>query len=182
MKPSSGTAKINNVDIINEPTKTREQIGVISHKTHLYGGLTAEENLKFYGKLYGIKNPRDKSQELIDKVGLGHRRKDRVNSFSRGMKQRISIARALIHDPSVLLLDEPYTGLDQESTKTLEDILKKFKDKTILLTTHNLERGLKICEKISILVNGEIVYLKEKNKINKKEFKRIYNKKLEKND
>lgn len=174
MKPTSGGAKINNIDVQKKPVETRKQIGVISHNTHLYDGLTAEENLLFYGRLYDIKNREKRKNNLIERVGLEYRKKDRVSDFSRGMRQRLSIARALIHDPPVLLLDEPYTGLDQAAAKTLEEILDKFEDRTILLTTHNLKRGFRLCKKLAILVKGEIVYREIKEELSLQEFKKIY--------
>ncbi|PTD93493.1 sodium ABC transporter ATP-binding protein [archaeon SCG-AAA382B04] len=182
MKPSSGEAKINNIDVLNNPVRARSQIGVISHETHLYDGLKAEENLKFYGKLYNVKNLDKRINSLIKKVGLEHREKDRVADFSRGMRQRLSISRALLHDPLVLLLDEPYTGLDQHAAETLEQILDKFEDRTILQTTHNLERGLKLCCQVAILVDGEIVYKANAEEIGFEELKQIYNQKVQQNE
>lgn len=182
MRPSSGEAKINGIDILKDPVKARSQIGVISHETHLYDGLTAEENLSFYGKLYGVENLEQRREDLIEKVGLTYRKKDRVGDFSRGMRQRLSIARALIHDPSVLLLDEPYTGLDQHAAKTLENLLNKFEDRVILLTTHNLERGHELCSKIAILVEGEIVYRGDRERIEFDEFREVYNRSVRENE
>ncbi len=111
-RPTEGTMTLAGIDVKEEPERVREAIGLISHNPMLYPDLTAEENLLLYAKLYGVSDPQNRVIELLDAVGLKHRRLDRVRTFSRGMTQRVSIARALVNDPSVVLLDEPYSGLD----------------------------------------------------------------------
>lgn len=111
-RPTEGTVTLAGIDVKEEPERVREAIGLISHNPMLYPDLTAEENLLLYAKLYGVADPEHRVIELLDAVGLKHRRLDRVRTFSRGMTQRVSIARALVNDPSVVLLDEPYSGLD----------------------------------------------------------------------
>lgn len=111
-RPSSGSLNIEGINAQEHPEDVRGRIGYISHRSMLYPDLTAEENLLFYARLYGVQDPRDRVDYLLDAVGLGHRKLDGVRTFSRGMTQRVSIARALVHDPRVVLLDEPYSGLD----------------------------------------------------------------------
>ncbi|NOR60198.1 MAG: ATP-binding cassette domain-containing protein, partial [Methanosarcinales archaeon] len=112
VEPSAGSISIDGFNVKDDPVEIRKRIGSISHETYLYSELTAEENLRFFGRMYGMdKNHLDaRVDELIEQVGLEYRSNDRVGTFSRGMKQRLSIARALIHEPSILFLDEPYTG------------------------------------------------------------------------
>ena len=116
-RPTSGTIEVLGVDAKEKPDEVRELIGIISHNTMLYPDLTAEENLILYAKLYGVSDPKARAIELLDAVGLKARRLDRVRTFSRGMKQRTAIARALVNDPAVVLLDEPYSGLDPHAVE-----------------------------------------------------------------
>jgi ABC-type multidrug transport system ATPase subunit len=126
----------------------------------LYGDLTAEENLRFYGRMYDVADLRERISFMLHEVGLERSRYDQVRTFSRGMKQRLAIARALLHDPPVLLLDEPYTGLDRQAARMLDTVLQGagISSRTVLLTTHNLERGLSMCRRAALLVKGEIVH------------------------
>jgi heme exporter protein A len=126
----------------------------------LYEDLTAEQNLKFYGRMYDLDDVRERSQDLLQRVGLATRSQDLVRTFSRGMKQRLAVARAVLHSPDVLLLDEPYTGLDPNAAEVLTDLLVGLTGEgcTILLTTHNIGRGLAVGSRIVVLVNGRVVY------------------------
>jgi heme exporter protein A len=112
----------------------------------------------------------------MDLVGLSEYMNDHVQTFSRGMQQRLSVARAIIHDPLILFLDEPYTGLDQQGAEDLKHLLGKFRDqgKTIIMTSHNLDRGLELCDQAAILVSGTLVYKKDIGKIIKDDFKQTY--------
>lgn len=162
ISPTSGAIFINEQNIKEKSLEARKQIGAISHDTYLYESLTAYENLMFYGRMYGVQNLENKIETLLEQVGLKARRNDRVATYSRGMKQRLSIARAVLHNPEILLLDEPYTGLDQQASRTFEKILADLygseKEKTTIMTTHDLERGLQMCNRAIILNNGKIVY------------------------
>jgi len=133
----------------------RRSMGFVSHNPMLYDELTAYENLKFYAKLYDADESR--IPELLKKVKLYERRHSRVKTFSRGMKQRLAIARALIHNPEILILDEPTSGLDVEGRLELLNYLKAFEDRTILLTTHNMWEAEKLCERAVILMKGRVV-------------------------
>ncbi|MCK8825182.1 heme ABC exporter ATP-binding protein CcmA [Fuchsiella alkaliacetigena] len=137
-----------------------KDIGVISHSTFLYDDLTAYENLEFYGQLYEVEDLKERIFTVIEKVGLSFCVHDLVRTFSRGMKQRLSIARAILHLPQLLLLDEPYTGLDQHAVEMLNVLLSNLAmaQRTVVMVTHNFEQGLKLSDKFLILVEGSIVF------------------------
>lgn len=172
INPTSGKVIIANYDIKEKPIEVRKIIGVISHETYLYHELTASENLRFFGKMYDVKDLESRIDELLKQVGLIDRKNDRIGTFSRGMKQRLSIARALIHDPQVLFLDEPYTGLDKHAISIFDKILKDIKtdDKTRILISHDLEKGISLCDRAVILTKGKIAY--EYNKDELKDIKK----------
>ena len=118
----------------------RRRLGVVSHLPLLYGDLTAEENLRFYGRMYAVENLAARTGAVLELVGLANRRRDLVRTFSRGMQQRLAIGRAVIHDPQVLLLDEPYTGLDQDASAMLDGVLRQVtgQGRTVVMTSHDL--------------------------------------------
>lgn len=160
IKATEGTVEIGGFDVKKSPENVREIIGVISHNTYLYNELTAVENLKFFGKMYAIPEINTRIDNVLEQTGLEQRKHDRVGTFSRGMKQRLSIARAILHQPSVLLLDEPYTGLDQHASAGLEDVLHTLAGYgiTTIMVSHDLDRGLKLCDHALIMAAGEVVY------------------------
>lgn len=159
-KASEGKVQLFGFDVAKQPDRVRRNIGVIGHQTFLYDDLTAEENLKFYGRLYEVPGLAGRIDESLAEVGLSHRRADLVRGFSRGMQQRLAIARAMLHEPGVLLLDEPYTGLDQHAALILTQWLAKLRqqNRTTLMVTHNLERGLELANRIVILNKGKISF------------------------
>lgn len=175
-RASSGEISIGGFSLEKEPERIRRQIGVMGHQTFLYEELTAEENLRFYGKLYDVGNIDVKIAKTISEVGLELRRKDRVRTFSRGMQQRLSIARAMLHDPAVLLLDEPYTGLDQHASEMLSGWLKalRSKQRTILMVTHDLEQGIDLADRVAIINKGQIVFEEERSAIDPQKFRETY--------
>jgi len=176
VKPTSGEGRIVGFDLREEEEDLRRNIGMLSHYTFLYENLTAYENLKFYGRLYEVKNIEEKIRRVIEEVGLETRLHDTVRTFSRGMKQRLSAARSIIHDPSLLLLDEPYTGLDQWSQKRFKNILKRFhsKGKTIIMTTHNLPSSLELGDRVIILSSGKISHEQEMTRMDLEELEKLY--------
>ncbi|MBI3815534.1 MAG: ABC transporter ATP-binding protein [Nitrospinae bacterium] len=176
VRPTSGTVKINGVPISDETNEIRRSIGVVSHNTFLYNNLTPYENLEFYGKMYNVPDLKKRIGEVIDEVGLTARMNDPVRTFSRGMMQRLSIARVLMPDPSIIYLDEPYTGLDQHAAIKLRDILRNLKkgDRTIIMITHNIERGLEVCTHVAIQAMGRIVYMEEIEKVDRDNFETKY--------
>jgi len=157
-KPNAGSVQLEGMDLRADPQAVRRRIGFLSHQPLLYGDLTAEENLRFYGQMYDVTNQQEQIRALLDRVGLDDCRHDLVRTFSRGMRQRLSIARALLHNPPVLLMDEPYTGLDQQASAMLDDILQNVgvDAHTVILTTHDLEHGWQISNRTVMLVNGKI--------------------------
>lgn len=175
-KASSGEIKIADLSFEDDSEKIRRQIGVIAHQTFLYENLTAEENLRFYGKLYDVENLSKKIETILSEVGLELRKKDFVRTFSRGMQQRLAIARALLHEPSILLLDEPYTGLDQHASGMLTNWLNRLRssEQTILMVTHDLEQGMELADRIAILVEGQLVFNQEQRGVDVKKFRQTY--------
>jgi ABC-type multidrug transport system ATPase subunit len=138
----------------------RRAIGYISHQTFLYAHLTAEENLRFFGRLYGVSGLEARIGSLLQQVGLPHAAGRLVGGFSRGMQQRLSLARVLLTDPTVLILDEPYAGLDPEGSATLTRLLAGLKDgrRALLLITHDLEDCVPIADRVAVLARGRIVW------------------------
>jgi heme exporter protein A len=175
-RPTEGSVRVAGYDLARQGTDVRRRIGLASHQTLLYGDLSAEENLRFYGRMYEVPKLEERITALLQRVGLEHRRHDLVRTFSRGMQQRLSIARALLHDPAILLLDEPYTGLDQQATEVLREVLAALlgRARTVLMTTHNIERGLELCNRAAILVNGRIVYQANKGDLDVADFREAY--------
>jgi len=175
-KPTSGKVSISNHDIKKEPDKVRALIGVISHDPYLYGNLSALENIGFFASLYGISQPKEKAIQVIKQVGLESRMHDLVRTFSRGMQQRLAVARATVHEPKILLLDEPYTGLDQHGARIFGELLKwlKRENRTIVMTTHNLTEGLEISDRVAIIDGGKIIYESDARGIELTKFKEIY--------
>lgn len=167
VKPTSGSVFLLGSDLQQKGEKVRRAIGVLTHHPLLFDNLTARENLKFYGKMYGVKDLNVRIDNLLTDVGLTEYRDQRVETFSRGMQQRLAIARCLIHEPHLLLLDEPHTGLDQNGiaflTQTLEAFLNE--GKTVVMTCHDFARGLELCSKAAILNNGHLAYYGEPSKL-----------------
>ncbi len=160
MNPSSGKILINGLNLKNDAEKVRRNIGVITHQTFLYGNLTAYENLQFYSRMYDVPDIKERIHEVVAMVDMTSRLHDRIDTLSRGMQQRLSIARSLLHNPAIMLLDEPETGLDQQAISILREALQTegTVKRTIILTTHSLERGLELGDRLLILSRGRIVY------------------------
>ncbi|WP_094226628.1 ABC transporter ATP-binding protein [Methanolobus psychrotolerans] len=169
IEPTRGTVLVNGIESKKDPSGIRGMIGAISHETYLYDELTARENLVFFSRMYGIeKNKIDERVEvLLKSVSLLQRADDRAGSFSRGMKQRLSIARAMLHRPAILLMDEPYTGLDQHAAENFEHVLMNTgsSEVTRIMITHNIERAFGLCDRMLILDRGEIRLDKPKKDI-----------------
>jgi heme ABC exporter ATP-binding subunit CcmA len=161
-KPTAGAITLGGWEIPREAAAVRAQIGFVGHKALLYENLTARENLRFFARLYHLPLEAREGhiESLLQRVGLAKRADDRVRAFSRGMQQRLSIARALVHNPSVLLLDEPYTGLDQEGASALDNLIDEAnaEGRTIVMTTHELERAARLATRVIILARGHIGY------------------------
>lgn len=158
-KPTAGNIRVGGWQMPQEANAVRAQIGMVSHKSLLYDNLTARENLAFFSRLYGISDS-TLLDNLLKRVGLEKRAHSLVRTFSRGMQQRLSIARALLHNPHVLLFDEPYTGLDQDAAAVLDDLLLQAHadGHTILMATHQLERAARLTNRIVILNRGTVAF------------------------
>ena len=176
MKQNDGQVLVGGWSIPGDAEKVRRHIGMISHQALLYGDMTAAENLDFFARLYQLDNRQDRVAQALQMVGLLARQRDPVRSFSRGMLQRLTIARATLHEPDVLLLDEPYTGLDQEATRLLDELLYRESEKgrTIFMITHDLARGLDLCQRIAILNRGKIAQVVERQAVTPAEFLTLY--------
>lgn len=179
--PTSGTLSVYGYDVRKDVNNIRSVIGVISHDPYLYDNLSAFENIKFFGTLYGLDDVDNRARSVIKQVGLERRMNDLVRTFSRGMKQRLTVARAIVHEPKILLLDEPYTGLDQHGAQIFGEMLSDLKSqrRTILMTTHNIEEGLDLSDRIGILAKGKIVLDCSKTEIQRSGFKDLYISKVE---
>lgn len=162
VEPSCGDLVIDGRQVKNEGERVLlgRRIGVVFHQTFLYDRLTAYENLLFYGRMYDVPDLGTCIPNALEQVGLSLFANDPVSTFSRGMQQRLSIARAMFHDPSLLILDEPYAGLDRRSTEVLSSLLTRMKecDRTILMVTHDFAQGLEQSDRVVILARGRAVY------------------------
>ena len=156
--PSLGEVRVAGYALPAESAAVRTRLGVVSHLPLLYGDLTAEENLQFYGRMYDVANLSPRISEVLEMVGLKARRHDLVRTFSRGMQQRLSIGRAVLHDPEVMLFDEPYTGLDQDASLMLDGLLRTVasQGRTIVMTSHDLARAQDVATRFDILSRGVI--------------------------
>jgi len=174
--PTSGEVWVDGWNLADGAAEVRRRIGFISHQPLLYGDLTAEENLGFYSRMYGLSDPTDRIEEVLEQVGLLARRRDAVRTFSRGMQQRLSIARAILHRPAVMLLDEPYTGLDQQATAMLDEAMRTVgtASLTVLMTTHDLDRGLVMSDRVAILSAGRLAYQAPRADLDEASFRKVY--------
>jgi len=157
-RPSLGQVVIAGHTLPVQAAEVRRTLGVVSHQPLLYGDLTAEENLRFYGRMYDLQNLDARLTEVLQLVGLEHRRRDLVRTFSRGMQQRLAIGRAVLHDPEVMLFDEPYTGLDQDASAMLDDVLRNVaaRGRTVVMTSHDLARAEELGSRFDVLSRGVI--------------------------
>jgi ABC-type multidrug transport system ATPase subunit len=179
-RPNSGTLSIDSIDALQHPDQARARMGVVSHQSLIYPDLTAYENLQFYGQIYGygiddfrfqisdmqtapateksIVNLKSEIENALRRVNLWNRKDDFARTFSRGMTQRLTIARAILHNPPLLLLDEPFTGLDQASAANLSALLREaaLSDRAVVMTTHEFQRGLEGVTRALVIRGGKI--------------------------
>ncbi len=158
-RPTMGQVRIAGYALPHQAAAVRQRLGVVSHMPLLYGDLTAEENLRFYGRMYGIPEMENRIREVLEMVGLYARRRDLVRTFSRGMQQRLAIGRAVLHDPEVMLFDEPHTGLDQDASEMLDTVLREVaaRGRTVVMTSHDLARTADLASRFDVLSHGKIV-------------------------
>jgi heme exporter protein A len=176
LQSKSGSVRVGGWPLPEHAEKVRRHIGLVSHHSLLYGDLTAAENLSFFARIYQLENRDERVIDALKNVGLAARQRDPVRSFSRGMVQRLTLARATLHEPDVLLFDEPYTGLDQDATQLLDSLLREESEKgrTIFMITHDLTRGLNLCDRIAILSRGKIAHLVQRDAVTPGDFLSLY--------
>lgn len=159
--PTSGSIQITGVDVINEPKLAQKSLGVVPQEIALYGALSARENLKFWGRMYDLSGKAlDKAvDEVLEIIGLTDRAKDKVNTFSGGMKRRVNIGAAILHKPEVLIMDEPTVGIDPQSRNHILNTVKSLNQNgmTIIYTSHYMEEVEYLCERIGIMDHGELI-------------------------
>ena len=157
-RPSLGDLYVAGYRLPDQAAAVRRRLGVVSHLPLLYGDLTAEENLIFYARMYGMSSAGRRIQEVLELVGLTARRRDLVRTFSRGMQQRLAIGRAVLHDPDVMLFDEPHTGLDQDACIMLDTVLREVaaRGRTVVMTSHDLARVAGLASRYDVLSRGKI--------------------------
>jgi heme exporter protein A len=154
----------------------RRHIGLISHQSMLYRALTARENVEFAAKLYGLPDPANAAKRALERMRILDRRDTPVRSLSRGLQQRVSIARAIVHEPSVVLLDEPYTGLDAAGGAALTEMLQLLRaaHAALILVTHNLDEGLAVASRAAVMLAGRIVRIDESGAVGAQEYQAMY--------
>jgi heme exporter protein A len=159
LTPSAGAVKVAGHDAREDPMPVRRTIGFISHDPMLYPDLTAQENLRFFADMYGVEGREARITELLERLELSHRRHDVVRTFSKGMRQRLAIARAILHRPRVLLLDEPHSGLDPRAVDILDGLLTDIRaEHTFVMVTHNIAKGLELGTRLMIVESGRIAH------------------------
>lgn len=165
LRQTAGEVRVAGYRLPSEASSVRARLGVVTHQPLLYGDLTAEENLRFYGRIYGIENQKNRIDEVLELVGLTLRRRDLVRTYSRGMQQRLSIGRAILHDPDVMLFDEPHTGLDQDACDMLDNILRNVaaRGRTVVMTSHDLARIEDLASRFDVLSRGIITASAERS-------------------
>lgn len=175
-RPSMGEVRVAGYRLPAQAAAVRIRLGVVSHQPLLYGDLTAEENLFFYSRMYGLTDLEHRVGAILEMVGLHARRRDLVRQYSRGMQQRLAIGRAILHDPDVLLFDEPHTGLDQEAAAMLDTLLQDVaaRGRTVVMTSHNLDRAADLAERIDILSKGVIAASIKRDEIDPLDLPKLY--------
>ena len=175
LRPTSGTARIDGVTLPGGAA-ARAVVGLISHQSMLYSALTAIENVEFTARMYGVPSPRDAALGALRRMRLEERADSPVRSLSRGMQQRVSIARAIVHGPRVVLLDEPYTGLDEGGASALSDALQSLKagGASLVLVTHHLGEGLALATHTAIMRDGRFVTHEPRGAVDLEAYREAY--------
>ena len=175
-RPTFGEVWIAGHRLPQQASAVRRTLGVVSHLPLLYGDLTAEENLQFYGKMYGVTNLQERLSQVLEMIGLTARKRDLVRTFSRGMQQRLAIGRAVLHDPDVMLFDEPHTGLDQDACVMLDNVLQEVaaRGRTVVMTSHDLARAADLASRFDVLSRGVIVESAQRTDVKPNELLAFY--------
>jgi heme exporter protein A len=176
-----GQVQIAGYHLPGQAGAVRRRLGVVSHQPLLYGDLTAEENLRFYARMYDLPEAGQRIKEVLELVGLSSRRRDLVRTYSRGMQQRLAIGRAVLHDPEVMLFDEPHTGLDQDACTMLDGVLKEVaaRGRTVVMTSHDLARVAALASRFDILSRGVITASVQRSQIEPDALLAFYRRSLE---
>ena len=174
LAPTSGGVRIAGLDPSDDPMPVRRTIGFISHQPLLYLDLTAYENLRFYAEMYGVPERERRISDLLQRVELSHRRYDQARTFSKGMLQRLAIARALLHQPRVLLLDEPYSGLDPHAVDILDGLLAEIRaEHTFVMVSHSIAKTLELSDQVLVMDGGRVVF-RQSGTIDEAHFAAVY--------
>lgn len=181
LQPSEGEVLLRGTKLRAADPEWHRRIGVLSHQSFLYGHLTLEENLHFFGRLFGLRDLQTRIPQRLEQVGLERRARSLARTLSRGMRQRLALARSLLHDPEFVLLDEPYTGLDAHAASVLRGVLASLKDghRTVILVTHNITQGLELADRVAIQVRGRFVFLDERSTVDAGSFEQFYRERVE---
>jgi heme exporter protein A len=180
-RPTLGELQIAGFHLPHHAASVRKRLGVVSHQPLLYGDLTAEENLQFFTRMYNVENAARRISEVLEMVGLAPRRRDLVRTFSRGMQQRLAIGRAVLHDPDVMLFDEPHTGLDQDACVMLDNVLREVaaRGRTVVMTSHDLARVGALASRFDVLSRGVIAASIQRSQIEPDQLLAFYRQSLE---
>ena len=181
LRPTAGEVRVSGIPLTVGDRAARARIGILSHLSFLYGRLTARENLRFYGRLHGLGDLDSRVPGRLADVGLERYADSPVDTLSRGTVQRLAVARALLHDPEIVLLDEPYTGLDAYAGAMLQELLSGLKEggRTVVMVTHNLGRGLELADRVAIQVRGSFVFEAERADLDAVGLERSYRRAVE---
>ena len=176
LRPSSGQLEILGLNPQNKCELLRHRLGLLSHNTFLYPHLSPYENLMFYGTMYGVEDLEDRIEEVLQEVDLWERRHQPVRTLSRGLQQRAAIARTIIHNPEIIFLDEPFTGLDQQAAQKFRLLLDKLQPglRTMVMISHNIQQGLEMSQEVAIIVRGRIAYQAESSQLTKIDFEQLH--------
>lgn len=175
-KPSAGRVMVMGQDSVRDAAALRHVIGYVGHQPHVYDDLTARENLLFFARMYGLRGGPKRADALLERVGLRPKANERVCTLSRGQTQRLAIARGILHEPRLLLLDEPDTGLDEEASALLDALIAEREERggTTLLTTHNIAHGLERAEGALVLVGGRVAYSGPSREVTPSDVRELY--------
>ena len=181
MCPDEGQVLLDGNVVVGSERQWRKEFGLVTHQTMLYDRLTAVENLSFYSKLFSLEDSERRIRDALEDLKIKEVADQPVGSLSRGFQQRIALARALLHDPKILLLDEPYIGLDLYASRLLRDLISQLKDgeRTVVLVTHNFGQGLELADRIAIQVSGQFIFTGSSDGVELTEFEEFYCRKIE---
>jgi ABC-2 type transport system ATP-binding protein len=174
LKPENGSIEVCGISVQNQPTDTQRKIGYLPESNALYLDMYVKEFLEFIGNLYNVKNVKERVKEMIETTGLQIEQNKKIGALSKGYRQRVGLAQAIIHDPKVLIMDEPTTGLDPNQLEEIRELIKKLgKEKTVMLSTHIMQEVEAVCDRVIIINKGEIVANEQTQSLQKNTTKQI---------